>query len=36
MTRIVQDQRGVVSVKATDVRPCIMWTVAVAESHAFN
>jgi hypothetical protein len=32
---ILQNQRGVVSVKATDVRPCIMSTMAVAASHDF-
>jgi error-prone DNA polymerase len=33
---ILQNQRGVASIKATDVRPCIMPTTAVAASHDFH
>ncbi len=33
---ILQNQRGVASIKATDVRPCIMPTSAVAASHDFR
>ena len=33
---ILQNQRGVASIKATDVRPCIMPTTAVATSHDFH
>jgi error-prone DNA polymerase len=33
---ILQNQRGVVSIKATDVRPCVMPTTAVAASHDFH
>ena len=33
---ILQNQRGVVSVKAIDARPCIMPTTAVAASHDFH
>lgn len=33
---ILQNQRGVVSVKATDARPCIMPTTAVTASHDFH
>jgi error-prone DNA polymerase len=33
---ILQNQRGVASIKATDVRPCVMPTTAVASSHDFH
>ncbi|HTB10833.1 MAG TPA: error-prone DNA polymerase [Bryobacteraceae bacterium] len=33
---ILQNQRGVASIKATDVRPCVMPTTAVAASHDFH
>ena len=33
---VLQNQRGVASIKATDVRPCIMPTDAVAASHDFH
>jgi error-prone DNA polymerase len=33
---ILQNQKGVVSVKAADARPCIMPTSAVAASHDFH
>jgi len=33
---ILQNQRGVASIKATDVRPCMMPTTAVAASHDFR
>jgi error-prone DNA polymerase len=33
---ILQNQRGVASIKATDVRPCVMPTTAVAASHDFR
>ncbi len=33
---VLQNQRGVASVKATNVRPCIMPTGAVASSHDFH
>jgi len=33
---ILQNQRGVASIKVTDVRPCIMPTTAVAASHDFH
>ena len=33
---ILQNTRGVASVKVTDVRPCIMPTTAVAASHDFH
>jgi error-prone DNA polymerase len=33
---VLQNQRGVASIKATDVRPCIMPTTAVGASHDFH
>ncbi len=33
---VLQNQRGVASIKATDVRPCVMPTTAVAASHDFH
>jgi error-prone DNA polymerase len=33
---ILQNQRGVASIKATDARPCLMPTTAVAASHDFR
>jgi error-prone DNA polymerase len=33
---ILQNTRGVASIKATDVRPCVMPTTAVAASHDFH
>ena len=33
---ILQNQRGVASIKATDVRPCIVPTTAAAASHDFH
>ncbi len=33
---ILQNQRGVASIKATDVRPCLMPTTAVGASHDFH
>jgi len=33
---VLQNQRGVASIKATDVRPCLMPTTAVATSHDFH
>lgn len=33
---VLQNQRGVASVKATDARPCLMSTSAVAASHDFH
>jgi hypothetical protein len=33
---ILQNLRGVASIKATDVRPCAMPTTAVAASHDFH
>ena len=33
---VLQNQRGVASIKATEVRPCLMPTTAVAASHDFH
>ncbi|HEV1287066.1 MAG TPA: OB-fold nucleic acid binding domain-containing protein, partial [Bryobacteraceae bacterium] len=33
---ILQNTRGVASIKVTDVRPCVMQTTAVAASHDFH
>ncbi len=33
---VLQNQKGVASIKATDVRPCVMPTTAVAASHDFH